>query len=371
MNFLQLSLTRKLTAAILKKGAEEGSVETDTHRVEQVPIFQRFLRCFAAAGLILSGVALFVSHEIMAALLLLLFCEGLSVPVLISYHTCWITYDESGFTHSTFWGRKYQYSYEDVTGLVCSGSRVEIEVCGQKRIQMDETWINRQDFAHFIRKHRSQKPPKLAPSVVGMSMAEISDSYQKGVLRQALLVCSKEDQARFPRFKILHYGICSLSLLLTIICFLTISESSQMFLGYLLLIGFINLLWVAALALYFRYPMYFTMREIPCDIDFDRSIRANHKRSTFVAASVCSLLPNILFLILCTHSIPDALHPVLWAALAGVLALIVFIALLHLFRCYSWEYRHYKVGLITFTICLLVCCVGLFMLLFGSLLFFF
>lgn len=133
MNPLKCFLTKALTNKVMGKAAADGMAENESNRVEQVQFLRWLFRGLLLFGLVLAALA-FSFHEPIVALLFLALSGSLSVPMLISYHTCWITYGDTGFTESTFPGIKHRYSYEDVTGLADSGASVEIEVCGKKRI---------------------------------------------------------------------------------------------------------------------------------------------------------------------------------------------------------------------------------------------
>lgn len=362
-------LTKKITADVMDRANREGMAENDSCRVEQVPFLRGIFRGVAIFGLVLALLALFVGHEPVVAVLLLLVSGGLSVPMLISYHTCWITYDDSGFTQSGFFGTKHRYSYEDVTGLAKTDTRVEIEVCGNKRITLEETWINRQGLARAIVKNRSKRPPKIKPSVTGMSEGEIEASYQNGVLKKALLVPEKgEYRSRLLRFKCIHYGICTLSCVLAACSFLFLSLVGMGCTAALLCVAFPSeLLVLAAVVLYFRYPDYFTAREKPSACDLDKSSRKYHKLCTLAPVSTLSMCSSVVLLLDCAKSAADGVNYPLSVGTAIAAAVLLFGTMMVLFRRFSWEYRTFRIGCVSYCAWQVCGCLSLFMLICGLL----
>lgn len=354
LNFLEYYLTRKLTDAVVQKAAADGRAPADSGRVQQVPFLKWFFRGSLLLGLVLAAVALAL-HQPMASLLLFLLFGGLAIPPLISFHTCWIAYDETGFTVSGYFGTKRRYRYEDVTGLSESSTTVELEVNGKKRISLGETWLGRHDLARMIRRQSPVKLPKLPFSVLGMSQDDILASYQNGIFRKALVV-PKEYRDRLKRVKWLHYSLCTLSLLLSVFSFLSSPVSNSAAFGLALLNGFLMLL---VTALYFLFPQYFTAREKPGEGPLEKECRRSHKLCTMGPISLFSLFSG--FSVLACPAMAQgpenvSLTPV-WFSILGVA--LLFTALVALFRRLSWEYRTYRLGLVSFVVWQVMGCSSL------------
>lgn len=363
MKLLEYFLTKTITTNIMDKAAVEGMKESESHRVEQVPFLKLFFRGIALMGLIIAVLSLFVWHEPIASLIFLLLFGGLSVPVLISYHTCWISYDDYGFTISNFGGVKHHYSYEDVTGIADNAVSVEIEVCGKKRISLNEIWVNRYGLVRAICKNRSKKPPKIVRSVLGMSLTDIVDSYKNGVLKQALLV-SEKNESRMSLFKGIHYFICTFSVILMLFCFFSMNDKniSMTFFCAVLLN---NILMLSAILLYFRYPEYFTVREKPESCHLDKNCRKYHKLCTQAWVSLLSFFSNALFWASSISVMQKHSSNWLLTAISIAFPLILFIVMIVVFRRFSWEYREFRVGFVSFTFWQLFYCLGLFLMIYS------
>lgn len=340
MNPWEYELIQKLTGRIQEKAARQGTAEDKSHQVRQVDIYGWIFWAGLLFGLLVGGVC-FLFRQWTAGLCFWLLFGLLAVPGLCVQYNCRLTYDEEGFTWQNLFRLCRRYSYEEVTGLYSSPTRVVVELNGGKQLDLDAGWINREDFARAVRKYRSQKPPKLAAPVLGMSEAEIAASYENGTLAKALLV-TEADLPRFGRFKALHYGIgtlCSLSAAFAVFC-------GPAFLGTgrwtgLLFLGLPGiLLMAAAIFLYFHDPQYFTAREKPAAQILCKKDKVRHKRCTMVLTSLLSLPGGCIFF-LCRMEETGQRWP-LWLALAA--AGLLFAALLALFRRFSWEYRKFRVG---------------------------
>lgn len=361
MKMSEYFLIQKITEGIRKKAARDGTAEDDSRQVRQVSIYRWIFWTGALLGLIFGGVC-WLFHQPEGGLVMFLLFELLAVPGLCAQYNCILTYDEEGFTWRNLLRISYRYSYEEVTGLYSSPLRVVVELSNHKQLDLDENWLNRQNFAQAIRKYRSQKPPKLTPPVLGMSASEISESYEKGTLSQAMLV-KEGDRPRFIRFKCLHYGIFTLSGLFAAFAIFCgpAFEQIEMLMGLLLLGLPGTLCMVASLYLYFRYPQYFTVREKPSAEILSKKNKAIHKRSTISWVSLLCLPGGSMFFLAQLNG-KNLFWP-LWLA-AGA-AVIVFFGLLLLFRRVSWEYRNFRIGYVSFAIWQAIFCLSIFFILGG------
>ncbi len=349
--------------------------ESGSFRMQPAPIYRGLFRAAAVLGLALAAGVCFIGHEPIIALLVLVLFGGISVPMLISYHTRWISFDDVGFTWNSFWGIRHRYSYEEVTGLANTGLCVELEVCGKKHIRLDETWVSRQDLVDAICKNRSTVPPKMNPSVVGMSLPDIARSYEDGILKDALLV-SEENECRSSLFqyKCIHYAICACSVVLTAFAVMTYTavtkgeSGSAQFFGAVLVN---NLLMFAALVLYFRYPEYFTAREKPMSkkpsVRLDKERLKYHKLSTMAPVSGLNFFSNAFFLLVSVRNTTSGNHTPFSPEIAIVAAALLFGLLIAAFHKWSWEYRTYKVGYVSYFIWQLIYCTGFSLLLYALL----
>lgn len=356
MDLLSYLVTRKTTDAIIAKAARDGMQEDGSRQLRPVAIYSRVFWIIGAFGLVVGGLACW-SGQFAAGLVLFLLFGLICVPGLCLQYNCRLTYDEEGFIWRNFFRISRRYSYEDVTGVYSSPLRVMVELNGKKRLDFDTSWINRQDFAKAINKYRSQKPPKLPQPVVGMSNEEIAESYDMGTLAKALLI-KKNDLPKYARFKWIHYGICTFSVLCTVFAILCgrAFEGADPMAGFLWLALPGLLLMVAALVLYIRYPQYFTAREQPAAEILAKEKKKIHKRSTMAATSLLSI-PGGAFYFIGQVSGKSRFGP-LWIAV--LVAVVVLVGLLILFRRYSWEYRNFGIGYASYTVWQVLFCMSVF-----------
>lgn len=363
MNILGYFLTQKLTGKVLDKAAQDGMDEDDSCKVQMVAAFGYVFLITAIIGAVI-GIICICFHQITAGIIVLLFSGGISAPGLCAHHNCLLTYDKEGFTWRNWLGRSCRYSYEDVTGLYNSPLRVVVELSDGRRIDLDEFWVNRLGFAQALCRYRSHKPAKLMPPVAGMSNSEIAESYEKGVLAMAVLV-QKNDRPMFGRFKKIHYLICTFSWITAAFPVLSFNASklpaTWEVLGLLGLPGLV--LTLAAMILYFRYPEYFTMRERPTEGLVSQENKKIHKRCTVGYTSLLSVPGSLIFFIYQVQG-KAALLPLLTSA---VVAVLLFTGLLLLFRRYSWEYRNYGVGYVSYGFYQVLLCSSVFFVLGGLL----
>ncbi len=331
-----------------------------------VSLYGKVFWANAAFGAVLGGLAC-VFGQPAAGLVLFLLFFALSVPGLLIQYNNRLTYDKEGFVWRNWFRRSRRYSYEEVTGVYSTPLRVVVELNGKKQLDLDHAWINREDFLRAVKRYRSTKPPKLPQPVLGMTEDEITQSYDNGALGKALLV-PKTALSHFARAKWAHYSICTLSVLCTVfalLCGPAFKEAGPMpgFLSFALP-GL--LLMAVALGLYFRFPHYFTAREQPSlEVLPSKETRKKHKRCTMVVASLFSVPGCALFFIAQLGG-KSQFWPLWVAALAAVVMLFV---LLLLFRRFSWEYRNFGVGYVSFACWQVLFCVSIFFALGGLLVF--
>lgn len=365
MDPLAYFLTQKITRSITKKAARDGTAEDGSGLVQQVTIYRWVFWIFALLGVAL-GLGCCILHHPVIGLVLFLFFDLPAAVGLCSQYNCLLTYDEAGFTWRNLLRSSRRYSYEDVTGLYTSPLRVVVELESGKRLDLDESWRNRQSFAQAIRKYRSQKPPKLVPPVLGMTEDEIRTSYENGILSRAMLV-QKGDLPRFPLFKALHYGICTLASLFAafaVFCSPGFWESDPLP-GFLVLALPGILLMAAALFLYFRYPQYFTAREKPAAELLSPDSKPRHKCCTLALVSLLCLPGSVIFFL---SQLPGKSGFWTLFLAAGAAGFLLF-ALLAWFRRFSWEYRNFRVGYVSFAVWQVLLCISVFFTLGGLFLF--
>lgn len=365
MNWLGFVLTKELTNRIFEKAAQDGAAGDNSGQVRQVGVYRNVSLIGMALGAILGGACCFF-HQTAIGLFIFSCFALLSVPVFCIQYNCLLTYDEKGFTWRNVMRISHRYSYEEITGLHNSPLRVIVELNNQKRLDFDESWINRQEFAQAIRKYRSRKPPKIEEAVLGMSCSEISESYENGILSKAMIV-KEDDRSVFIRFKCIHYCICTLSCLFVCFALLAFPACKQegLLISLILLVMPCLLLMIAALYLYFRYPKYFTAREKPSDIPISKNIKVFHKRCTLAWASLLCLLCSCFFFL---SQMNTDISPWIFLFPAGAAALLLW-GMLFLFRRFSWEYRNYRVGYVSFTLWQIFFSLSIFLILAGILLF--
>lgn len=365
MDKLSYFLTRQVTKAVQDKAARDGSAKTDLREVWPVSIYRWVFLAAALFGALLCVICLFV-HQVLIGFLLFLFFAALSAPGLLLMN-CRLTYDETGFVWRNMLRLCRRYSYEDVTGVYAGDDRLVVELCGKKKLDFDAGWCGRQEFAQAIRRYRSEKPKKLPAPVAGMSNAEIDRSYKCGALGLALYV-KQADLSRFGRFKLLHYTLCTLAVfaMLFAMFLMPVMDSLDPAPGFLLLALPGQLLFLAALWLYFRFPGHFTAREQPAQGELDPADKKRHKRCTLAVTGVmCPLGSGIFFLGCMMH--PQKSPWLLLAAAA--FSLLLFWGLLALFRRFSWEYREHGVGYVSFGVWSFLFGLSVFFALGGSLMF--
>ena len=363
--FLIQKITNRINKSIADKAAQESVNQVENGKVQPISIYGKVFWVCGLAGIIFGGLACIFNQPVAGFWLFSLFAL-ISIPGLCIRYNCLLTYDEEGFTWRNMLRISHHYSYEEVTGLYSSPLHVVVEINNQKQLDLDKDWMNQNNFAKAIRKYRSEKPPKLPMPVLGMSETEISASYECGVLSRAMLV-KKKDLPKFVWFKWIHYGIGILSGLFTVfamLCF-PVLRDMEMLPCFLIFVLPEILCMVTALFLYFQYPQYFTAREKPNNVTLFKKTKANHKCCTLALTSTLGVLGAGLFFL--NQLQQQTIHSFL-LLLAAILSVILFWVLLAVFRRFSWEYRNFRVGYVTFTFWQVFFCLSVFFILGGLLL---
>ena len=68
----------------------------------------------------------------------------------LAYANCWVRFTEQGFTHHTFFGRTYEFTYADVTGIRRGGSGDVRLYCGKHMIFFDSMSQNLDAFLRRV-----------------------------------------------------------------------------------------------------------------------------------------------------------------------------------------------------------------------------
>lgn len=354
MNFFQMHLIEDITKFFIKKGEEQGTETTDSGRVEQAPIYKVFAWISLIIGLATAIPCIFLAHEIAIGIFLLLLFSGLSVPVLISYVTCWITFNEEGFTRSTFFGRRYRYRYWDVVGMGVDASVISIEMNDGKRINLNSSWVNRRIFLKKVIDNCDGKHLKrIQPSVTDFSPSDFAVSYDSGVLGKALLVPKrKECQANYRKMKRIHIVI-AIVVCACILCMFPAMRGGFTWREKMIFVTpwvICHLCLIVSMVLYYRYPDYFTIREKPED-GCERV--KNHKLSTQVWAVASCIFCNMegMCLLLGENAVftDDSFHTtyICGAIAIGAVCTAIYIWIIRFFKMHSWEYRNYRLGYVS------------------------
>lgn len=360
--FLTQKIAPKITKSIADRTVRERTAQKDDSRVQPISVYNWVFWVCGFVGLILGGLAC-IFGQIIAGFCLFALFGLISVPGLCIQYNCLITYDKEGFTWHNMLRMSHRYSYEDVTGIYISPLHVVVEIGNRKRLDLDADWVNQHNFAEAINQYRSKKPPKLPLPVLGMSSSEISTSYECGVLSRAMLVKAK-DLPKFVWFKGIHYGVCTLSCVFVAFAMLSFPafQDAEMLSGLLILALPGVLCMAAAFLLYFRYPQYFTAREKASDVNLSKKTKASHKRCTLALVSTLGVLGAWLFFLAQLKQQTIRCLPLLLAAGVAVLLLWVFLTL---FRRFSWEYRNFWVGYVSFIFWQVFSCLSAFFIMGG------
>lgn len=341
---LTQKITKKINGTVAEQAEKSRANQVDDGIVRPMSVYGWIFWVSLFFGLLLGGATCLAGQPAIGLVLFGLFAL-LSVLGLCIQYNCRIVYDAQGFTWRNVLRISRHYSYEEVTGLCDTPLHVVVELNHKKRLDLDYDWVNQHRFADAIVKYRSKKPPKLPLPVLGMSEAEIEASYNGGVLSRALLVKAK-DLPKFVWFKCVHYGICTLAVFFALFAmlFFPVFQDAEMLSGLLFLALPGLICHIAALLLYFGYPQYFTAREKPTNPELSKQKKTSHKRCTLAITSTFCALGGIVFF-LAQMDQYNGPFPIVLAAVAAVLLFCVFLAL---FRRFSWEYRNFGVGYVTF-----------------------
>lgn len=310
-------------------------------RLEQNPKFKPFFYVVLAFGIVMFLLATFIGKEFWAGFFMLLLLGSLSIPVLISYRTCWIEYDLMGFTRSTFFGKQTHYTWSDVRGIGEFGRQVIIEVDGEKRIHLNETWMNVELFADAIKRYNSQVKRIQVPVTAYTSPMEFQASYENGVFKKALIV-SQKNLEEHKKYKVLHYTVCTV-LGVAFVCSFFISAAQG--LGVILL-GIIHFLVIIFTIFYYKKPEHFTVREKP-GYQWVGGIK-NHKLITLPWTYIGGAMGNLCFFIMIHEFLAEQNNYPIMRIFWTVFFTVVYVVHVLIFRKKSWEYQNYRIGLVSY-----------------------
>lgn len=310
-------------------------------RLEQNPVYKPIFYVALGFGIVMCLLACFVGKEFWAGLFFLLLFGGLSIPVLISYRTCWIEYDLMGFTRSNFIGKQTYYTWGDVTGLGVFGNQVIIEVHNKKRIHLNETWMNRQLLADAIERHNSQVKKINVPVTAYTSPADFQESYKSGVLNKALVV-RREHLAMHRKYKALHYVVCTILALVCVGLFLLRVGPA---LG-VIMVGSTHLLVIIFTIVYYKKPEHFTVREKP-SYQWVREVK-NHKLFTLPWTYVGGTFANACFYLTIYRFLEEQNNYPIMRIFWLVFFAVMYVVHVLIFRKKSWEYQNYRIGLVSY-----------------------
>lgn len=312
-----------------------------SRRLEQNPVYKPIFYVALGFGIVMFLAASFVGKEFWAGVFFLVFFGGISVPVLISYRTCWIEYDLMGFTRSNFIGKQTYYTWGDVTGLGFFGKQVIIEVHHKKRIHLNETWLNRKLLADAIKQHNPRVKKIRVPVTAYTNPGDFQESYESGVLNKALIVRTSDLRAH-RKYKTLHYVACTIMMLIFVVLFLRLVGPA---LG-VILVGFMHLLVLIFTIFYYIKPEHYTVREKP-NYRFVQEIK-NHKLITLPWAYLGGAFANLSFFLIIMEFLEMQNNYPVMRMMWLVFFAIVYVVHVLIFRKKSWEYQNYRVGLVSY-----------------------
>lgn len=80
----------------------------------------------------------------------------LGLSLIIAWKNCCVMYDENGFIHKTFFGKKRNYTYDQVTGYKGGGVADITLYVSKKKIIIDKLAINGAAFLELVKQKSSQ-----------------------------------------------------------------------------------------------------------------------------------------------------------------------------------------------------------------------
>ena len=158
MSILQQLITRQITEAAIHHAQEQGQQGTGERKVYMAPFYKRFFTVVLVLGAVICLGIPFLGCPLTGALVTLGIILLVCIPLLIGIHNTWFTWDDQGFTVSTFSGRQRRFGYEDILSLqnLEQGGQLitKLKFSGNHKATLDSSWVNREDFLHAIYDHR-------------------------------------------------------------------------------------------------------------------------------------------------------------------------------------------------------------------------
>lgn len=372
-NYLQVILSTILISilvplVITKLGKSDRTTFKQTLQENMMKPYPMGEKLFLFVGIvgIMLAILCIIQKEYTIGIFFLLLFEMLSIPILIYYKTSYVTFDLDTFVYCKF-GYKKTYTYDNIQAITKSDSLRLVIQLDKKKITFDDLWENKKAFRSSIIKYKGSSIKVIEVNPIFRSSKESIESYEKGVLRKALLIPShKEKEAK----KIIRIGKCiiAISIVLAIITYLLqniivigYNGSAEFFLS----VVFANVLVSITYYMYFKYPFAFTMREAPANNIFIREEdKKKHKHAIYPYTVFICLLSNLFFL-MC--AINNAANNIGWEDyfVMSSVAIICFFIKICIFIKKSFEYKTYRVGLYSFVFFQLISSFSLFIFLLG------
>ncbi len=340
------TVTKEITEAITEKGAKTALEENGERCCYQSPAYNIFFGVFFCLGILLFLLVWLLAGDLIAGIMFFVIFGGIGIVgiMAICFQKVYFEDDEE-FAVRNFWGIKRSYRYADITGYSVGGMRVEVEVKGKIVVRMDRQFINRFVFLDKVQRACKGKKGihKFSPTIVAMDERELSQSYDSGVLRQAMVIRKKDVDRTYWIIRVVHWcGIIAMAGLVAMTIY-----TYTAFLPWLLSKAVV----IASLVLYFKFPKYCSMREKLQNYQ-PKEAGEKHKIA-IVAYHVIGVAGIALFSFLRVIN-TEYLHPVFfefdayvyWLVVASLA--LVYVIIRKIFLRYSYEYRQYHLGRISF-----------------------
>lgn len=183
---------------------------------------------------------------------------------------------------------------------------------------------------------------------------EYQDEMEKDIQAQeqakASMLVKEELLPLFSRFKKLHYGLTSISLLCALLNFFVFFPEEQV-LPAVIAAALSVFIVLVCFILTLKYPDFYSACEMPENLDAERKKR--HKRAPMAFASIYSLGACLPLLFCCSNYPLQLLAIPLYAILIVLVFGMSLSATIVCFRKFSWEYREHRLGFVS--ICFFLC----------------
>lgn len=357
-------LIQKINEALQARIKQNALFPGKDHKVYVSPTAGRILGWGMLGALVFAGAIGVVSESAGAFFLIAGIFSIFVLPGLLATYHCWIRWDEEGFTVSRFWGNRRRYTYEDVTGICRLGLTLGIRTSDGRRVDLDSTFCNREEFFDAVCRHRKHLP-QIPESVLGMGPEDQAFSYKRGVLRKAMLIPEEggyRDGMRSHRA--LGLGISRTAFVLGSVSVLVMFLPGYEMDRILKLSGLITaaqlLLSIASLVLFIRYPQYYSARPRPegNSVALDEECRAYHKWSPMTGSCrAAGFLIILHYFVITRFPLPGASVWILSLVLGSLSGILYY----YIGKSHSQEYKAYGVGLVSLfsnSLFFGMCCAG-------------